>query len=118
MIRIESEQFDQLREEMNFMLNKAIRDMIEMNVLTETVQAKIKITIENRNVQDTPTETRIAHVPEFKFKVGMSKQVKHEVEGEIYEDQMEVIITEDGELKYKKMDFGQMSFFDDDPDEE
>lgn len=117
MIRIESEQFDALRENINFMLNKAIRDMIETEVLTETVTAKIRITIKNRSVQDTPTESRIAHVPEFKFKVGMNKQVKHEVEGDVYEDQMEIIITDDGEIRYKKMDFGQMSLFDDDPDE-
>lgn len=116
MIRIEDEPFDSLRESMNFMLSRALRDMIEQEVPTETVTAKIKITMESRNVQETPEETRVARIPEFKFKVEMAKQVKHEIEGEVYRDQMEITLGDDGGIRYRKMDFGQMSLFDDDED--
>ncbi len=112
MIRIEEEQFDVLREQINFMVNKALRDMIETDTDVETVTAKIKITMDNRAVPVTPSETRIARIPAFVFKVTNAKQIKNEVEGEVYEDQMEIHVDESGELTYSKIKTGQMSVFD------
>ena len=61
----------------------------------------------------SPTQTRMAFVPEFKFKVTMAKQIKEEVEGEVYEDQMEIIADGNGNLEYKQMPGArQMSLFD------
>lgn len=112
MIRIEAEQFDGLRQQINHMLNVALQDMIQADGLTETVTAKIKITLETRAVPLTPTETRIAKIPEFAFKVSNSKQIKRETEGELYEDQMEIFMDDHGELEYRKIPTGQMSLFD------
>jgi len=113
MIRIEDEQFKPLRENINFMLDKTIRDMMDTGELKETVTAKIGITITRQSVQVTPTTTRMAYVPEFKFKVTMAKQIRQEVEGEVYEDQMEIIADAYGNLEYKQMPGArQMSLFD------
>ena len=112
MIRIETDLFKPLREQINFMIDTALRDMIETDVETENVTAKIKITMSKRAVPYTETESRLARIPEFTFKVSNSKQIKREVEGEIYEDQMEIITDETGELRYKRIDTGQMSLFD------
>ena len=112
MIRIETEQFYSLRSQINFMIDKALRDMLETDADTETVTAKIKITMENRAVPVTPSETRIARIPTFGFKVTNAKQIKREVEGEVYEDQMEIHVDESGELTYSKIKTGQMSVFD------
>ena len=101
MIRIEDEQFSPLRENINFMLNKTIGDMMETGEIKETVTAKVGIILARRQVQLTETETRLAFVPEFHFKVTMAKQIREEVEGEVYEDQMEIIADADGHLQYK-----------------
>ena len=93
MIRIEDEQFKPLRENINFMIDKTIKDMMETGEIKETVTAKISILLSSRAVQVSPTETRMAFVPEFKFKVTMAKQIRQEVEGEVYEDQMEISQT-------------------------
>lgn len=46
-------------------------------------------------------------------KVTMAKQIREEVEGEVYEDQMEIIADADGNLQYKQMPGArQMSLFD------
>ena len=113
MIRIEDEQFSPLRENINFMLNKTIGDMMETGEIKKTVTAKVGIILARRQVQLTETETRIAFVPEFHFKVTMAKQIREEVEGEVYEDQMEIIADADGNLQYKQMPGArQMSLFD------
>ena len=113
MIRIEDEQFEPLRENINFMIDKTIRDMMETGEIKETVTAKISIFLSSRAVQVSPTQTRMAFVPEFKFKVTMAKQIKAEVEGEVYEDQMEIIADGNGNLEYKQMPGArQMSLFD------
>ena len=39
MIRIEDEQFEPLRENINFMIDKTIRDMMETGEIKETVTA-------------------------------------------------------------------------------
>ena len=113
MVRIETEQFQALRNKINFMIDKALRDMLETDADAETVTAKIKITMEDRTVPVTPTETRIARIPTFGFKVTNAKQIKHEIEGEVYEDQMEIHVDEYGEITYSKIMTGQMSMFDD-----
>ena len=60
----------------------------------------------------TEKETRIARIPQFDFKVTAARQIKHEYEGEIYEDQMEIVVDEYGNVEYKKIPTGQMSLFD------
>lgn len=113
MIRIEDEQFKPLRENINFMLDKTIKDMMDTGELKETVTAKVGIILARRQVQLTETETRLAFVPEFHFKVTMAKQIRQEVEGEVYEDQMEIIADAYGNLEYRQMPGArQMSLFD------
>ena len=81
MIRIEDEQFSPLRENINFMLNKTIGDMMETGEIKETVTAKVGIILARRQVQLTETETRLAFVPEFHFKVTMAKQIREQMPG-------------------------------------
>ena len=112
MIQIESLPFAGLRRNLNFMLEKVIRDMLENEDESAVVTAKIKIGMTKHAVPFTETETRMAFVPEFKYKVTSMKQSKKEIEDEIYEDQMELLIGEDGEVEYRRIETGQMSLAD------
>lgn len=112
MIRIEDEQFDLLRESMNNMLAKILGEMIKEEILIASFNAKVKISMGHTAVPLTEKETRIARIPQFDFKVTAARQIKHEYEGEIYEDQMEIVVDEYGNVEYKKIPTGQMSLFD------
>nr|DAE92158.1 MAG TPA: hypothetical protein [Myoviridae sp. ct5xZ3] len=115
---LDSDIFDQLRTDANFVLQRLIGNMLEKESDEGTMTLKLEISFDNEFIpnydKNVDGETREIHKPKFKHKITSSVQIKDEKSGNM-DSEMELVMDENGCYVLKPIaNTEQRSLFDDD----
>lgn len=115
---LDSDIFDQLRTDANFVLQRLIGNMFEKESDEGTMTLKLEISFDNEFIpnydKNVDGETREIHKPKFKHKITSSVQIKDEKSGNM-DSEMELVMDENGCYVLKPIaNTEQRSLFDDD----
>ncbi len=96
---LDSDIFDQLRTDFNFVLQRLIGNMPEKESNDGSMTLKLDISLDNEYIpnfdENVDGETREIHKPKFKHKVTSSVQIKDEKSGNM-DSEMELVMDENG----------------------
>lgn len=96
---LDSDIFDQLRTDFNFVLQRLIGNMLEKESNDGSMTLKLDISLDNEYIpnfdENVDGETREIHKPKFKHKVTSSVQIKDEKSGNM-DSEMELVMDENG----------------------
>ena len=96
---LDSDIFDQLRTDFNFVLQRLIGNMLEKESNDGSMTLKLDISLDNEYIpnfdENVDGETREIHKPKLKHKVTSSVQIKDEKSGNM-DSEMELVMDENG----------------------
>ena len=104
--------FDQMKVDMNFVLQRLLNNMLEKGSDEGTMTIKINVMIVRNNIPGGDNETKHINKPIFEHKVTSVVKINDEKSGK-YDSKMELVMNEDGVYELRPIQGqAQMSIFD------